>query len=465
MGILAAAAVPHPPLILPGIGRGEERGIQKTIDAYREVMRRVAALRPDTVVITSPHAILCQDYFHISPGERAAGDFAQFRHGEIRFEAAYDAPFAKALADCCAAEDFPAGFLGARSAALDHGTMIPLYFLQEALKEADFSVRIVRIGLAGLAAREHYHFGTLIQQCAEQLGRRTVLLASGDLSHKLRADGPYGFAAEGSVFDELACAALGTGDFLRLLAVDAELAEGAGECGLRSFWIMAGALDRHAVEAELLSYEGPFGVGYGVAFLRVGAADAARNLGEQLAALDRERMAGVRSREDALVRLARLSLETYVKSRVLPPLPEGLPKELLTRRAGAFVSIKKDGKLRGCIGTILAARDNLAEEILHNAVSAGTGDPRFEQVTADELPQLVYEVDVLTEPEPIDSTRQLDVRRYGVIVQSGERRGLLLPDLAGVDTVEEQVRIARRKGNIGEREKVQFWRFEIERHV
>ena len=465
MAILAAAAVPHPPLILPAIGRGEERSIQRTIDAYREVMRRVVSLRPDTVVLTSPHAALYQDYFHISPGERAAGDFGAFRHGELRIEAEYDAPFAKALAELCAAEDFPAGFLGERQATLDHGTMIPLYFLQEALKEAAFSIRVVRIGLSGLSAGEHYAFGQIIGACAERLGRRTVLLASGDLSHKLLAEGPYGFAEEGPAFDQLACEALGAGDFLRLLAVDADLAEGAAECGLRSFWIMAGALDRRAVEAELLSYEGPFGVGYGVAFLRAGEADASRNIGDQFEALLSERIAAVRAREDALVRLARRSLETYVKSRAYLPVPDDLPPELLARRAGAFVSIRKDGKLRGCIGTILPTRKSLAEEIVCNAVSAGLHDPRFEQVTAGELPRLVYDVDVLTEPKPIASAAQLDVRRYGVIVQSGERRGLLLPDLAGIDTVEEQVRIARRKGNIGEREKVQLWRFEVERHV
>lgn len=465
MAILAAAAVPHPPIILSAIGRGEEKRIQKTIDAYRETMRRIAALRPDTAIITSPHSILYQDYFHISPGERAAGDFSQFQHGEIRIEAEYDAPFAKALAARCAREDFPAGFLGERQAALDHGTMIPLAFLQEALEEAELSVRVVRIGLSGLSAGMHYRFGQYIKECADQIGRRAVFIASGDLSHKLLAQGPYGFAKEGPVFDALACESLGKGDFLRLLTVAPALADGAAECGLRSFWVMTGALDRRAVEAELLSYEGPFGVGYGVAYLKAGAADEARNIGEQLAAHEAKRLSAIRAKEDALVRLARLSLETYAKSHVMVSPPDDLPQELMERRAGAFVSIHKDGKLRGCIGTILPTRGSLAEEIIHNAVSAGMNDPRFEAVKPKELSDLVYDVDVLAEPEPIDSAGELDVRRYGVIVQSGDRRGLLLPDLAGVDTVEEQVRIARRKGNIGAREKVQLWRFEVERHV
>jgi AmmeMemoRadiSam system protein A len=148
-------------------------------------------------------------------------------------------------------------------------------------------------------------------------------------------------------------------------------------------------------------------------------------------------------------------------------LPDNLPPELTGQKAGAFVSIKKDGQLRGCIGTILPVRESLAEEILYNAVSAGTGDPRFSPVTEAELAELVYDVDVLSVPEPIAGTEQLDVKRYGVIVESadGNRRGLLLPDLAGVDTVAKQVDIARKKGNIAPGEQVKLYRFTVTRHV
>ena len=123
MAIVAAMAVPHPPIILPEIGRGEEEKIAKTTAAYREVMKRAASLEPDTVVITSPHATMYSDYFHISPGEKAEGDFGAFRCPEVRIGAEYDEAFSKALADACAAEDLPAGFLGEREPALDHGTM------------------------------------------------------------------------------------------------------------------------------------------------------------------------------------------------------------------------------------------------------------------------------------------------------------------------------------------------------
>ncbi len=459
--ILGAMAVPHPPLIMPEVGHGEERKIQRTIDAYCEAAARLVRLQPDLVIITSPHTTLYADYFHISPGEAARGDFGQFRAPGLELRTKYDVAFVRRLAELAEAEGVPAGTFGERHPELDHATMIPLRYLQE----AGYTGPIVRIGLSGLSAAQHYHLGQLITRTAAELGRRVVFVASGDLSHKLKQDGPYGFATDGPVFDQRMQEVFASGDFLSLLTTPAELAENAAECGLRSFWIMAGALDRLAVQAELLAYEGPFGVGYGVATFLVTGEDATRNFGEQAEAAERQRLAAIKEQEDAYVRLARLSLETYVQSHSYAQLPADLPRELTEVRAGAFVSLKMDGKLRGCIGTILPTQSNLAAEILHNAISAGTRDPRFSPVTAAELPRLVYDVDVLTPPEPIDSPAQLDVQRYGVIVASGNRRGLLLPDLAGVDTVEQQITIARRKGNIGEREKVTLYRFEVTRHV
>jgi len=133
-------------------------------------------------------------------------------------------------------------------------------------------------------------------------------------------------------------------------------------------------------------------------------------------------------------------------------------------RAGVFCSIKKNGQLRGCIGTIEPVRRNIAEEIIHNAIAAATDDPRFPEVRPDELRWLTYSVDVLGKPEPIEGMHQLDPKRYGVIVSSGHRRGLLLPNLEGVDTVEEQVRIARQKAGISRGENVSLQRFEVVRH-
>lgn len=164
------------------------------------------------------------------------------------------------------------------------------------------------------------------------------------------------------------------------------------------------------------------------------------------------------------VELARKALEYAVLHKRELPVPSDLPKEMLQEMAGVFVSLHKFSELRGCIGTIAPTTNSVAEEIIRNAVSAGLYDPRFDAVTKDELPHLSVKVDVLKEPESITDLSQLDVRRFGVIVSSGNRRGLLLPNLDGIDSVEQQVAIARQKAGIGAGEKIRLERFEVVRH-
>lgn len=462
MSILGATAVPHPPIILPEVGRGEEQKISATIKAYEEVARRIVELNPDTIIITSPHSIMYADYFHISPGTQASGNMAQFRAAQVSLTINYDTDLTKKISSDAMAANIPAGTLGERNSALDHGTMIPLRFLQQAGLDFD-RVKFLRIGLSGLSAAVHYKFGQIIAKAADELGKKIFFVASGDLAHKLKGS-HYGFVEEAPIFDAQVMENLGGADFLKLLTMDDKLCSRAAECGLRSFWIMAGALDDKAVRAEKLSYEGTFGVGYGVVYFNVGDTDETRNFGEQLVKFKRYEAQRRKANEDDFVKLARYSLETFVKTHKPAELPENLPSELINRRAGAFVSLHIGGNLRGCIGTIMATKDTLAEEILTNAISACSRDPRFNPVTVDELDDLEYSVDVLGEPERIFDVKDLDVKRYGVIVENGGRRGLLLPDLEGVDTVEEQIAIAKRKANIRPDEKVSLWRFEVIRH-
>jgi len=165
-----------------------------------------------------------------------------------------------------------------------------------------------------------------------------------------------------------------------------------------------------------------------------------------------------------LVELAKKSVEEFVRNRKVIQSPEPLSPELC-EKAGVFVCIKKDGQLRGCIGTYMPCCDNLAEETLRNAIAAATQDSRFAPVGEEELEHLSYSVDVLSSPERVDKIEELDHKVYGVIVRSGQRRGLLLPDLEGVDSVEEQLRIARAKAGIGPWEEVEIFRFRIKRYT
>ena len=169
-------------------------------------------------------------------------------------------------------------------------------------------------------------------------------------------------------------------------------------------------------------------------------------------------------KESAYVKLARETIENYIKQGKIITPPLGLPEEMINQKAGVFVSLKRFGDLRGCIGTFMPTQENIAQEIIKNAISAAVDDPRFSPVNVSELEDLSISVDVLSVPEEVKDISQLDPKKYGVIVSSGYKKGLLLPDLEGVDTVEYQIDIAKRKAGIYPGEKVKLYRFEVKRY-
>ena len=460
MPILAAYMVPHPPMIVPDIGKGSEKQITETVRAYETVADEIAELWPETIIISSPHSVLYADYFHVSPGKTAKGDFGRFGVSRVCFQETYDEELSRKICELAGAKGFPAGTLGERDRRLDHGTMVPLYFVEQ--KYRDF--RLVRTGLSGLSLAEHYAYGQIIREAIEETGRKTVYIASGDLSHKLQGYGPYGFAPEGPEYDRRIMDVCSRGAFGEMLDFEETFCDKAAECGHRSFVIMAGVLDGLTVEARKLSHEDVTGVGYGICTFRPGKASEERRFLAEWRRKQALELAEKRAGEDSYVRLARETIERYIATGKRITVPEAAPAEMTERKAGVFVSIHKDGRLRGCIGTILPVYGSVAEEIIHNAVSASTRDPRFDPIRPDELDKLEINVDVLTTPEKISGKDELDVKRYGVIVSSGSKRGLLLPDLDGVDTVDEQVDIAMRKGGISPGEKITLERFEVIRH-
>ena len=460
MSVTAAFIVPHPPIIIPAVGRGKQREIQQTIDAYKKIACQIAELKPDTIIVASPHATMYADYFHISPGTIANGDLGRFGASQASVQTGYDSEFSQTLEKIAKEAGISAGTLGERDKTLDHGTIVPLLMINQYYT----GYELVRTGLSLLSAREHYEFGKCIAKTAELLSKKVVFIASGDLSHKLKSDGPYGYSEAGPEFDMQITDAMKHADFLRMMSLNHDLCESAAECGLRSFVIMAGVLDGKSVATEFLSYEGPFGVGYAVCSYRVKESDENRHfdlLWENNMKLHQE---NVRFAEDDYVKLARLSLETYVRTKMRIKMPEDLPVEMVKQRAGVFVSIKKNGQLRGCIGTIEPVTECVAKEIIQNAVSSGVNDPRFPAVEEKELDALIYSVDVLSPAEHIESPDELDVERYGVIVSSGCKRGLLLPNLDGVDTTAQQISIALQKAGIKEDEKYALERFKVVRH-
>jgi AmmeMemoRadiSam system protein A len=451
--------MPHPPLAVPGISP-KESGIPKTLTAYDEAARQIAELAPETIVFITPHNVLYSDYFHISPGKSAAGDMARFDAEEVRLEAQYDEEFAGEIAKLAGECGLRAGLEGEKDSALDHGVFVPMWFINRRYS----AYKAVRVCQSGMEPAEHYRLGRLIAQAAENTGRKTVMIASGDLSHKLTKDSPYGHSPQGPAFDKAVTDAFDAADFLSLFNIPLETREAAAECGYNSFITLAGCFDGQAVTGKLLSYEGPYGVGYAIASFIPGKPDADRYVLNQYETVTFDAARKSQETEDPWQLLARQSLECAVLNNRQLEMPDGLPDELTNSKAGVFVSLHKNGRLRGCIGTITPTTTSVAAEIIQNAVSSGLHDDRFDPVNVSELPFITYKVDVLFPREYCAGPEDLDVRQYGVIVYNGNKRGLLLPNLEGVDTVEDQLRIAKQKAGIPLNAPVKLERFRVVRH-
>lgn len=432
MKILGAFMVPHPPLIVEEIGKDNIEKIKKTKESYIEVAKEIAKLKPDTIIVSSPHAPLYRDYFYLPNEEMAIGSFSRFGAPEVKFNQKYDTELIKEVERISKEKDFPCGRIDSKE-ELDHGTMVPLYFINKYLSDYN----LVVIGLSGISLESNYEMGKIILDAVNNLDRKVVYVASGDLSHKLQEYGPYGFAKEGPIYDEKIIDVMSNAKFDELLKFDEDLLDKAAECGHRSFIMMSGFLSNTKVVPKFYSHEDVTGVGYGICSYHP---------------------------TDQYIELARTTINTFIKENKVIEVPKDLPKEMTENKSATFVSLHKKGNLRGCIGTILPTTNSIAQEIINNAISAATHDPRFNPVTEDELDDLEINVDVLTIPEEIENESMLDPKKYGVIVTSGFKKGVLLPDLEDIDTVEEQLRIAKRKAGITDNEEVKLKRFEVIRH-
>jgi AmmeMemoRadiSam system protein A/AmmeMemoRadiSam system protein B len=451
--IVFSGIAPHPPIMVPEVGRDAIAEVRGSIDAMAEFTRRIIENGAESVILISPHAPLEPKAFVSYQSPQLYGDFASFRAPSAKVEFPLDTELLELIVQAAADEDYDV--LGLEQYSLDHGTAVPLYFLDR----NGWKGRVVAFGYSFLSNEDHLNFGKCIKQAVDKLGRRVALVASGDLSHRLRPEAPAGFSPVAHMFDEQVVDALESNDSTRIVAVDQDLRRTAGECGYRSMLIAIGATRDLPQECQVLHYEAPFGVGYLVAQLTSSLpATKEKPLNATRTVSAAETLADLPS-------LARQAVEMFVLTgKQLSAADYGA--EPLQVCAACFVSLKtNEGDLRGCIGTIEPAKQTLAEEVIANAINAATRDPRFSPVTADELPHLVYSVDILSSAEPT-TFEDLDPSIYGVIVEaeSGFSRGLLLPDIEGVDTSAKQVEIAARKAGISPGTPLKLSRFRVDRY-
>jgi MEMO1 family protein len=450
--LVFAGIAPHPPIMVPEVGGDAIAEVRASIDAMATLTKRVIESKAETIVLISPHAPLEAVAFVAYDGPTLYGDFAKFRAPHATVAADLDEELLTEITR--AAEQEGLVTLRIQKTSLDHGAAVPLYFLQR----NGWAGKVVALGYSFLSNVEHLRFGNSIRRAIASVNRPVAFIASGDLSHRLKPGAPAGYNPEAHLFDEEVVDAIRSCQTTRITTLDQNLRQLAGECGYRSMLVALGVAEDAHPSCEVLSYEAPWGVGYLVAqlvrYAGVSPASSAGDPADQRSAYP-----------DFIPALARRAIETFVREGTVIAPPKDLPDEL-TARAGCFVSIKTlAGDLRGCIGTVDPVKDTLAEEIITNGVSSATRDPRFTPVRADELPQLKYSVDVLSTPESCDLD-DLDPKVYGVVVEDeiGFRRGLLLPNLAGITSASQQVEIASAKAGIPPGTPVKLFRFRSDRY-
>jgi AmmeMemoRadiSam system protein A len=485
MSWIWAALAPHPPIIIQQVGQGREKEAGATLSGMKALIELVREAGsegpPDVLFVMSPHLPYMPRALFLNAAPHLSGSLARFGAPAVSLRADTQTDVLAEFSTALAQSGIPAATGELPDITRDHGSIVPLYHLAQAFPGGVLPP-VIMGNPSGLTPQLALALGDVLRGLAGR--HRQALLASGDLSHRLKPDAPSGYSPDGAVFDQAVVAALRSGDPAPLLALSPKVRENAGECGFRPVLAL---LRLVRAPLQVLSYEGPFGVGYCTAFWRPGMAEIPvsaaggdslsptdgigaqqrfsdrKTPGEPAAAYESER--GVHP----YTRLARQTVTAHLRGAA-PPTAEdirALSREntLWSPPKGCFVSIKNaDGSLRGCIGTFLPTQPDLAAEIMSNAVAAATRDPRFPPMRPEELDKASFSVDVLSSPEAVRKGMELNPAVYGVIVSKGGRRGLLLPDLPGVTSVERQLTIAASKGGIDSLEGAQISRFTVERY-
>lgn len=454
--------MPHPPIMIYEVGKTDTQKVQKTIESCRFIAQEIKTIQPDTIIIITSHGPLFSDAIALSLEGTISGSLRQFGAPNVTLSYDIDLELTKLIIDKATAQNIQTvgitkKFLKYynRQYELDHGSIVPLSFVNEFYQE----FKLVHITYGMISCLDLYRFGLLIREAVKEINRKVVVIASGDLSHRLAHDGPYAYSPKGKLFDETIIKYLEAGNTEEIFNMNKKDVEEAGECGYRSILILLGVLGKF--KGKILSYEAPFGVGYAVARFE---SYADENLYLKLKENHLQSFQKKYNNSDDYVKLARRSLHYYFKHKQLMEVPKDLPEEMLNNRKGVFVSLKKEGSLRGCIGTFLPTTFSIAHEIIQNTYEAAFQDPRFPKLTEDELYDVEISVDVLSEPTKA-SIDELDPKIYGIIVTQGRKRGLLLPDLEGVDTIAKQITIACNKAGIDPNKHFEIEKFTVERHV
>lgn len=449
MSVIKNYILPHPPMMIPQIGKGEEVKLESTIRAISNVMDEIAQIKPETVVIISDKAPYYSDYIHMFSKGKKSGDLSEFGAKEIDFTAEYDIKLQKNIDKIAKNFAFPGGLDKADYAKIDYATIIMLYFLAQ--KYVEFN--IVNIGLSNLSLNDHYTMGKIIKRAADELDRKVVCIAACDTGRDADFTKEFIDILENNpndIFKEELQDTFLQFDIAKALAMlNGTFGDLNGE-------------KNNTLKTDVINFENPFEVGYLVASIQ-----ANQDGSSDIIVKDESKY----EKEDECIKLARNAVETFLQTKDIVLAEELIngESELYKEKAAVFVSIYNNDNIRGCIGSFTPIQKDIANEVVANAINAATRDVRFMPVTAKEIKNLSFVIDVIKKEKSVDFLEELDVKKYGVIITSKEgKKGIILPNQIQIDSVDIQLSILKKQVGLPEDAafKVDFelTKFEIERH-
>jgi|GEM_PF-291144 len=477
--------MPHAPIILPTIGISEADQVSRTYNAMMKIGEEIADEDPDTVILISPHGPRFSDAIPIYDQATYKGSLSAFGDFETTFEYEKDDAFIEALMHLNSEEN--GQFYRFRDEdfarfemdnTLDHGALVPLYFVQQFCK----NFQVVIMSDADFDPTALMKAGVLIRRTAAKVHKKIVVIASGDLSHTLSEQGPYHYHPSSKIVDQAVVDAFENSDLLPLATLKQDNVEEAGICGLNSILMLFGVYNHMMYRTKCLSYEGPFGVGYAVGTMTEETSSSEPDWMRQVLTALEEKAREERKRAHPFTRIAYEIIKQKVKTGISPvvrmkeqscyigeekiPLSKMAFERLMEPCEGIFVSIKKNGALRGCIGTVNGDAQNACyKQIGYYALQAAFKDPRFDAVSISELSTITISIDLLSKMIATELPLKHDVEKYGLYICGNDSSGILLPNLPGVDNPVDQLHIASHKAGLSVDEIEEVYHFTVERCI
>lgn len=447
--------MPHPLKLIKEIGNGKEEKLKKTKKAFMDIYEEIQENEVETIIIISPHGTIFKGGVSIVKEDKIEGDFEKFGYSDYKMAFDIDLELVNKIIDKSKMEDIAVVPLNKENEEmyntkvfLDYGAMIPLYYLNNKEK-----YKIVHITYGFMDYKKLYEFGKILSNIVKDSNKKVAFIASGDLSHRLSEDGPYLYSSSGKKFDDKVVSFLEKGDLNGLFQIDEELVIESGQCALNSIYIMAGAMDGLDVKGQVLSYEYPYGIGHATIRFDFTKGDSIYEKVLQTDAVIEDEEYGIQG--NVYTRLARKSIEHFLKHEKLMKVGKDSEKELLDKSKGVIVTLTIDGKNRGSMGSIKPTTSCIGSEIIKSALFCAFENPNFLDLTKEELNKVKIIVDIIEDVKDAN-IEDLDHNKFGVIVIKNYKVAVVPPNAPEVLNTPEQLKAALKKVNIYESEEYQL---------